>query len=272
MGLFSGILKAAAPIVGGIIGGPAGAAAGSALVGSLGADEAMQFSSAQSADQMAFQERMSNTAHQRETADLIAAGLNPALSALKGNNGASTPTGSQAQHIENSALSGSTAALNNAQLGLLTAQTRSAESQAALNSASAGKVQLESQSLGMENSQRFANLPTETFVKGKELDARQSKAIYDSYKASNDWNSISYLNDLATKHGYRNYDEAIKSQDFRDQLQNFYLTGLSGNEKKAFSDMYSTSYGKHIAPYISSAVGASNGVGNAASTIKYLVK
>lgn len=66
------------------------------------AEKLNAFNAAEAQKNRDWQERMSNTAHQREVQDLIAAGLNPVLSALNGN-GAAVPSGAQASGSKASA-------------------------------------------------------------------------------------------------------------------------------------------------------------------------
>ena len=77
----------------------AAATLGSAALGFLGARSTNKAASAQAARSMEFEERLSKTAHQRQVADMRAAGLNPILSAT-GGSGASTPSGKAAPVID----------------------------------------------------------------------------------------------------------------------------------------------------------------------------
>lgn len=128
-------------IIGGLIAG--GGSVFGGMLSEQGQESANDANLQLGQKQMDFQERMSNTAHQREVSDLTAAGLNPVLSAKLG--GASTPSGSMpimqntmadlGERVSNSAQSSmaisNAIALNSAQVEKLKSETRLTDMQAA---------------------------------------------------------------------------------------------------------------------------------------------
>ena len=124
----SGLTSALGSIGGSLLGG---------LFGQAGAKQQMAFNAREAEKSRKFVERMSSTAHQRQIADMRAAGLNPILSATQG--GASTPGGAAAstslnplEHIAHSA----------SQLALMKEQVRkvSNEADSIEGAASAGRI------------------------------------------------------------------------------------------------------------------------------------
>lgn len=175
MSFFSSIASA----VKGVFGSPVGeaiAGGGATLLGGV-----LQNNSAKSQadEQMEFQERMSNTAYQRQMKDMELAGLNPILAAKVG--GASTPSGSAAP-VENvvapavsSAASLRMQALQAENLAQqnkkLQADTYQATTQGVLNDTAAAQKKMESEVYTKQLESLFSRAEIEGMIEKGKLDA-----------------------------------------------------------------------------------------------------
>lgn len=215
----------------------------SAVASFIGSERRNEAAAEQSEAQMAFQERMSNTAHQREIADLKAAGLNPLLTGKYG--GSSTPQGSMADVVDSigpAVNSGIAAAQTKANIALLEAQADKAKAETVESETRAGvnraQVPHIMQQIGEVDARTRLHGASASELQNREMLQNAQKVLTDALS------NKTTVDNALTRQRERN----LITEQEREALELFFRT-QDWPKVMSESGAWASWYGQNVMPY-----------------------